>query len=143
MRNISKVLRTAYLSALNGLTVNTQSIPVYDSYAPDEETGHYVIITGQRSNEVPVKQNFYNNATVTLDIVTQFQRGGGYEVSEDIADAILAIIRNESELNVRPDFQSVTVTKDSESQVSEIYDDSRIFRTVVSFRHKIKQLTND
>lgn len=140
MRNVSRVLRAAYISALSAIEVDGISIPVYDSYAPDNAPDHYIIISDQRSNEIEVKGAFVQSATITLDVVTTFKRNGGKEFSERIADEVLAIIRGGEALVLESGFQSATVRNDSQYSVDELLDDSKIFRTILIFKHKVVQI---
>jgi len=135
MRNTSKPLRTAYLAALAGI-----SVPIYDKRAPMDAPDHYVVIADQRSSEEPVKGKFISNARINLDIVTEFKTGGGMELSEDIANEILTIIRNGEQLDLSPDFQVVTCKKEDEFSLVEDTPSSTIYRTILTFEHKINQL---
>lgn len=142
MKEVQLPLRTAYLSALSGLVVNSISIPVYDEFAPAGAPDHFIVISNQTDSEIGNKQAFYSDCSITVDITTRFKPNlGGKELSERIAEAVLQIIKpaNRNQLTVTG-FQVVSTKKQFAQNLSEDLPTIRVFRKVITFTHRIVEI---
>lgn len=119
MREIATDLRIAILNAINPLTINTVTIPVFDTFLPPsvtiptfETSKAYVLITDQ--NEAETTNNDCSTrqtASVNISIITKFPQGsGGKKASEIISNVIQqAIVLNNISLPM--DLQLVNIRK--------------------------------
>jgi hypothetical protein len=101
MKEIASDLRLAVLNALEPLTLEGKSIPVFDELVnpnvpiPVINAGQcYVIIRDQSETETTNdKCQFRQNVNITFDIITKFpSNGGGKRLSELISEEIQYII---------------------------------------------------
>jgi hypothetical protein len=93
MRNIKKFVRKAYWSALNG-TITYKGAPVlcYDTFAPDEASFPYILITNQTQEDDKDNQEYNYITTITLDVVTAGIAPYGRLDADSISDSILQIV---------------------------------------------------
>jgi hypothetical protein len=90
MRNIKLYIRKAYWTALNNtITHKGLLVPCYDSFAPDNVTFPYILITNQTQVDDKDNQEFNYITTITLDVVTAAVAPYGRLDADLIADAIL------------------------------------------------------
>lgn len=92
MKEISHLLRKAYLDLLNPFSVEGVTIPIVDmilnanqSPATYRASQAYVLITDQ--NEVETSNNncsFRQTATLTFDIITKFPNGSGSRLASEL-----------------------------------------------------------
>jgi len=91
---LSKSVRTAYYSALDGNVIfNSNIVPVFDAYAlPDGVPYPYILLSSQTSNQLSIKRCKRYNSSILIDIVTGSTDPIGRSDAEDIAEQIDAII---------------------------------------------------
>lgn len=154
MREVSHLLRKAYIDELSDLSINGINIPVFDEYVPDPSKeavlnigSHiavraHVKITNQTTTDASAKCSINQAHSIQLDITTTFPtNSGGYLVAEQISDEILQMLMlygNRNEIRI----QDVNVWAGwlvSARNISEYTDTSCIFRRVLIFNHRIQQ----
>lgn len=142
MQEVQGPLRTAYRTLLNNIEVGGFTIPCYDEFSDADAPEHYIIVTNQTDNEVSNKQAFVSDCSITVDITTHFDPFlGGKELSEQIAGAVLALIKRADRVQITvPDFQVVTTRKEQTLTFNENLPTVWVFRKVIIFTHKIKEI---
>lgn len=102
---LSKAVRTAYFTALNGnILFESKVVPVFDAYAlPDGIPYPYILLSSQTSNQLRIKRCKRYNSSILIDIVTGSTDPIGRSNAEDIAEQI--------EFTVNPDtFQDLDLS---------------------------------
>lgn len=91
---VSKAVRTAYYSALNGnIALDGNEVPVFDVYAvPEEVTMPYILLSTQVDVQQVIKNCKRWNASILVDIVTGSTDPIGRSDAEDIAEQVEDII---------------------------------------------------
>lgn len=141
-------LRRAIYGLLNGnVSYQGNTIPVYDSYAPDDVPTPYIIIDNISESDNSDKCNFGQNLLVTYNVVTEYilkSSNGRYD-SEMIANEMTKVLlpqRACGELYQLPGFQCVRANKVNGQSITELSDTTKIFRKVIQISYTIKQLNN-
>jgi len=102
MKEVSHLLRKAYLDLLSPLTVNSVIIPIFDERVnPNKAIPSfmggiaYVLVTDQNESEnTSNRNNLSKAATISLDIITKYDlNSGGKLASELISNEIQQQIR--------------------------------------------------
>lgn len=125
-------LRKAYLEKLK-----TLPYPVYlEADVPDGKVDHYIILTGQTATEVANKSKWIGSSTFSLDVITNSMKGGTTTLSDQIADQAARLV---SDGEISPaGYQASTLILDGVRQLTETTVQSKIFRTIITFSHKVK-----
>lgn len=142
-------LREAYIDKLSTIQISGVTIPVYDEFmgATVANIGYataYCLVTNQTAQDVLIKSGFYNDCSITVDVVTKFPKNkGGKKLSEQIATEILKLIRTEntSDYPAMANFQIVTCQLLTNQGLIEENTANTVFRKLLIFTHKIKQTT--
>jgi hypothetical protein len=151
MKEVSNLLRLAYLNILSPLVVEGVTIPVLDEMVnPNQQTATYrasqayVLITDQ--NEVETSNNFSTfrqTATISLDIITKFPNGSGSRLtSEIISDKIQTQVNLLTGQSINIDnsvIQVLSTTKVSSTSFVEPGQSLVVFRKRITFSHIIIQ----
>lgn len=141
MKSVNYALRKAYLTSLNGLTVNSVAVPVYYLQAPESVTvANYIIISDVANVDVGTKNSSDTNTSIQLRIETWAEGGNAGKMADDIAGAIYALIYPNSQavLNLIADGFQMVSTKVSDDRVLDGEFGNRDFITrVITFRHYI------
>lgn len=149
MLDPSLELREAYITKLSTLQVSGISIPVYDEImgATVANVGYataYCLVTNQTAQDILIKNGFYNDCSIQIDIVTKFPKNkGGKKLSEQIASEILKLVRTSSTSNypIMANFQMVTCQLLINQGINEENTANTVFRKILGFQHKLKQTT--
>lgn len=140
MKYIFNYLIPEYYSILNGnVSINGSNLPVYDGEAPSNPTESYILIGDRFSTQLPGKKSFTSEANVLVDVVIK-GNGFGFKDSEDAANQITQLINSDTEIDLSPDFQVVTTSVLSTNNLAGINPTDLTFRTLIRFRHIVKQL---
>lgn len=147
MFEIQSELRKAYLEKLKDVEVNGVKIPFYDERVGAKPpiigtATAYGIITNQTANDILIKCGFYQDCSITIDIVTKYPKQmGGKLLSEQISGKVLELLRtgDTSDYPVMEGFQIVTVRKLIDRGLTEDNLMDTIYRKILTFTHKIKQ----
>lgn len=142
-------LREAYITKLSTLTIQGVSIPVYDEFmgASVANIGFataYMLVTNQTAQDILIKTGFYNDCSITVDIVTKFPKNkGGKKLSEQIATEVLKLIRtgNTTDYPAMNNFQIVTCQLVTNQGLIEENTANTVFRKILILQHKITQTT--
>jgi hypothetical protein len=142
-------LREAYIDKLSTLQISSVTIPVYDEFmgATVASIGYataYCLVTNQTAQDILIKTGFYNDCSITVDIVTKFPKNkGGKKLSEQIATEVLKLIRtgNTTDYPAMANFQIVTCQLLGNQGLIEENTANTVFRKILIFQHKIKQTT--
>jgi len=129
-------IRTAWVTALAGLTVNGESIGVYDS-VPTNATKNYVVVRDQDSfQDIGGRGCEKETATILIDIVTRFPANtGGKKTSEQIAAEIYSRVSN---VALQSPLQLLSTKKIMDvSLPAENDNNQKIFRKEIRFEHSI------
>lgn len=148
MFDVSLALRRAYIEKLKDIEIGGVKIPFYDEFlgASPAKINYaiaYALITDQTSSDILLKCGFYNDVSITIDIVTKYPvNKGGKELSELISNEILKLLRtgNTADYPEMEDFKIITCVKTLARGVIEENLDSTVFRKILIFNHKIQQI---
>ena len=139
MRNIKKFVRKAYWSALNS-TITYKGAPVlcYDTFAPDNASFPYILITNQTQEDDKDNQEYNYITTITLDVVTAGIAPYGRLDADSIADSILQLVclypENYLTLEVG---KIVTAKLIQQTSLSSITDTNIVHREIMTIENWI------
>lgn len=141
MKYIFSSLIPAYFTKLNGnITVQGITLPIYDAEGPVGDFGSYILLGDRSSTQTLYKGGYTSECTLLVDIVVKGDNFG-FQDSEDAANQVLGLINSDNHPNCSPDFQVVTTAVQSTNSLTGINKTDNIFRTLIRFRHQVKQLT--
>ena len=149
MFEVASELRKVYLATLSEVSIGGVLIPFYDELMGSKvaQIGFadaYCLITDQTSSDILVKCGFYQDVNISIDIVTKFPKNkGGKLLCEQISNEIQKLIRtgNTADYPVMTDFKIITCVKTLNRSIIEENVDNTVFRTILTFNHKIQQIT--
>lgn len=140
MKDVKKDLRTGYYNALNNISVNSTSIPLFDK-VPRGQEEPYIYFERLVSNEQSTKDSEDSEVRVTLTIVTRdMADSGGRAFSEQIADNVIdkVTISNSNLLTLSSDrYISVTRLSNTDSFFEDTDNGTRYFYQI-EFEHKVE-----
>lgn len=91
MRDINLQLRRAYYDLLNGnVTINSTTVPFYNSFVPKDYPSFYVVIQNIVSTGRESKNDQDREVSIQFVVSTRLDRNSGWECDQ-IADQILNI----------------------------------------------------
>lgn len=135
---LSKAIRTAYYTALNGnVTFESIAVPVFDAYAlPDGIPYPYILLSSQTSNQLSIKRCKRYNASILIDIVTGSTDPIGRSDAEDIAEQIESIVNPDTFLD--PDlsaygYQLGNTTRESDNDLSDKNNIYYVYRKLLTY----------
>jgi len=135
---LSKAIRTAYYTALNGnITFNSLPVPIFDAYAlPDNISYPYVLLSSQTSNQLIIKRCKRYNASILIDIVTGSTDPIGRSDAEDIAEQVDLIVNPDN--FVDPDlstygYQLGNTIRDGDSDLTDKNNIYYIYRKLLTY----------
>jgi len=142
---LSKAVRTAYFTALNGnITFNSNVVPVFDAYAvPDGVSYPYILLSSQTSIQGNLKRCKRYDASILIDIVTGSTDPIGRSDAEDIAEQIENIINPDSfaDLNVNANGYDIgNTSRAGDSDLSDKNGIYYIYRKLITYDHIITKL---
>jgi hypothetical protein len=137
MRNIKKFVRKAYWSALNSIiTYNGAPVLCYDTFAPDDASFPYILITNQTQEDDKDNQEYNYITTITLDVVTAGIAPYGRFDADTIADLILQLVclypENYLTLEVG---KIVTAKLAQQTSLSSITDTNIVHREILTIEN--------
>lgn len=147
-------IRTAYYQALNGNVIHdTQPVPIYDSFAPEEAVSPYIVITDQTAASEPTTRcRFRSGITIQMEIVMAFPPGvrGGKAPTEAMAEQVYFLVLSKESngyldigsrlYNGKADLDfSTYLTQLDQINGNNVY----IYRKIIRFRHTITQITEN
>ena len=140
MKYIFKYLIPEYYSILNGnITLNGQPLPVVDDMASAPQSTPYILLGDRTSFQRQDKSGFLSEITLLVDVVVKGDNFGQGD-AEDAANQIMALINSDNNPDLSPDFKVVTTSIQSTNNLSTLSPTDRIFRTLIRFRHIVKEL---
>jgi hypothetical protein len=141
MKYIFSSLIPAYYTKLHGnIIVQGITLPIYDAEAPVGDFGSYIMLGDRNSTQTQYKGGYTSEVTLLVDIVVKGDNFG-FQDSEDAANQVLGLINSDSHPDCAPDFQVVTTSVQSTNSLTGINKTDNIFRTLIRFKHQVKQLT--
>jgi len=141
MKDPSYAIRKAYFDELDGnLSVNGNNVPVYDR-VPDKPPSHYVLIAEQTAVDESSKGCFGVDATVLLDVVTRFKKGGGKKDADVISNQITQrIIDHESYPDASPEFKIYGVMLENMNTLESMEPSEYVVRKLIRIRNLVQQI---
>lgn len=141
MKSVNYALRTAYVTSLNGLTVNGSPVPVYYLSAPESETGqYYVTLNSPANSDISVKGSADSRTAMQVQIHTWANGSNAGKIADDLADDVYAAIypTPASVLDLSPDFQMVSTRVDNDlvQELDGIGQEVFVIR-IITFSHRI------
>lgn len=142
---LSKAIRTAYFTALNGnVTFNSIVVPVFDAFAiPDGVTYPYILLSSQTSVQGNLKRCKRYSASILIDIVTGSTDPIGRSDSEDIAEQIEDIINPDSFEDLNININGYDIGNTSRAGDNDLSDKNGvyyIFRKLITYDHIITKI---
>lgn len=150
MKEISHLLRKAYLDLLTPFTISGVTIPIFDTIVNPNTpiptysgVKAYIVILDQ--NEVERIGNRCAQsqlATITLDIVTKFNSGGVFSslpcelISDQVQQAVNTLTGQPISIN-QPDIQVLTTRKSLSRNFTELGSSLTVVRKRIIFEHNI------
>ena len=149
MFEVQTQLRQGYLSKLALVNIYGIYIPFYDERVGLNPANiglatAYGIISNQTAQDILVKGQFYQDCSITVDIVTKYpKQKGGKLLSEQISNEVLQLLRTGNTLDypTMADFQIVTINKITDRGLTEDNTADSVYRKILVFSHKIIQTT--
>ena len=142
MKDPSYSLRKAIYSRLNGnVSYNAVNVPVYNR-VEDAAVYPYILLMSEQVTETDQNRDNYNNdALVTIEVVTRFDSDdGGQKVANIIMNDITVLMRTRTSgyLNLSADgFEVYGTVSDGINQLEEDYTDHYYFRSILTMRFKV------
>lgn len=142
---LSKAIRTAYYTALNGnITFNALPVPIFDAYAlPDNISYPYVLLSSQTSNQLQIKRCKRYNSSILIDIVTGSTDPIGRSDAEDIAEQIEDIINPDTYTDLDLStygYQLGNTFRDNDTDLSDKNNIYYIYRKLLTYNHLIVKI---
>jgi hypothetical protein len=139
MRNIKKFVRKAYWQALNDTIVyKGANVPCYDTFAPDNASFPYILITNQTQADDKDNQDYNYITTITLDVVTAGIAPYGRLDADSIADSILQVVCLYPENYLTMDIGKIVTAKlVQQSSLSSITDTNIVHREILTIENWI------
>ena len=139
MRNIKKFVRKAYWQALNDTIVyKGANVPCYDTFAPDNASFPYILITNQTQSDDKDNQDYNYITTITLDVVTAGIAPYGRLDADSIADSILQLVCLYPENYLTMDIGKIVTAKlVQQSSLSSITDTNIVHREILTIENWI------
>lgn len=139
---LSKAIRTAYYTALNGnVTFNSNDVPVFDAFAiPDGVSYPYILLSSQTSNQLRIKRCKRYNTSILIDIVTGSTDPIGRSDAEDIAEQVDNIVSPDTfkDLDLSAyDYQICDTYRDNDTDLSDKNNIYYIFRKLLTYNHLV------
>lgn len=137
---LSKAIRTAYYTALNGnVTYNGNDVPLFDAYAvPDGISCPYILLSSQTSNQLRIKRCKRYNTSILIDIVTGSTDPIGRSDAEDIAEQVDNIVSPMTfeDLDLSGyGYQICDTYRDGDTDLSDKNNIYYIFRKLLTYNH--------
>ena len=140
MKYIFFYLIPVYYNLLhNAITIQSAYLPVYDAIVPPTETGSYILIGERNTTQEQAKGAFLFESRILIDIVIKGE-SFSFKDCEDAANQVSQIINSDTNPDCSPTFQVVTTSIDSINSLTAPSSTDLIYRTLIRFRHQIKQL---
>lgn len=136
---VFKYLVPAYYDILSVVTVDGETLPVYDGIAPDTETGSFILIGERNLNQLDDKCGYTYTVDILVDVVIK-NSSFGYNTADDYIDAITAQINSNTILDLSPEFQAVSTKIINNFSLPALNPTEPTFRSLVRFEHIITQV---
>lgn len=152
MKEISHLIRQAYLTKLNPFTVEGVTIPIRDTLFPVNETPAtyrggtaYVLITDQTEVETSNNDcNFRQNASIVFDCIVKYPNGSGSKLAVELISGAIqeAVVSLTSQnINIVSGFQILNTQKAFAQTFTELGETLTVFRKRITFTQQVWQLT--
>jgi len=153
MKEISHLIRKAYLDLLEPLTVEGVSIPIGDTIlntnqppATYRSSKSYILVTDQ--TEVETSNNdcsFRQNSVITFDIICKYPNGSGSKLATElISDALQQKIVSLDGQNIQigfSGFQVLNTQKTFAQSFTELGETLTVYRKRLTFTQQVWQST--
>ena len=120
MKSVNYALRKAYKASLNGLTANSNPVPVYYMEAPEDDTSPaYVLLVSPSNVDNADFATSNTNTSIQVQIHVWSENGNAGKTVDDIADDILQTLYpdGQTKLNMDADgfqFKGISLTGDND-----------------------------
>ena len=142
MKSVNYPLRKAYVSALAGIEIEGQPVPVYYLVAPDSETSpYYITLNSVSNNDISTKGSSDTNTSMQVQIHTWSNGGNSGAVADIIAQAVYEQIyfNTQTVLDLSADNLQMISTKMANDQVNELsgLGNKQFVTRIITFDHNI------
>ena len=146
MIDANRQIRKGYYQRLNAaVVINSSAVPVYDSFAPNNATYPYVILSTQTSVDQSVKRCQGQECTMLIDVVTGMVGAVQRETLDNICDQIFKLIYpvdSSGYIDVGPDLTLVKTRLLSDTTMELQNDTFKILRRLIRFTHQVHEQVN-
>lgn len=139
MKDVLHKLANAYGDILvNNLTLDGNTLPVYNGMAPTTETGSYVLVGADMTAvQTANKCTYMWEAIILIDCVVK-NGNFGFEDSDNVRSQVGELVNTALNPDLSPDFQIIT-TDANTFRLQGLNPTEPIFRSLVRYTHKIVQ----
>ena len=142
--NPSKRIIKAFVAALQGITHNAASVPVY-MFPPKNAPKFYIQLGNVTASQEGCKDLFGHECTLDVQVISMYD--GSYatpEDSEEISDTVLTNILALPTSTISVDnFDMIWLTLDNMFNDQGLFETDRTYRDVMQFRFLINEITGD
>lgn len=135
--------RKGYYDKLNGaVLINSNPIPVYDTFAVNGAAYPYIILSTQTGVDNSVKRCQGQEVTMLLDVVTGYTGAISRTPLDTICNQIYQLINpvdGADFIDVGPDLQVISTRLLSDTTMEGQNDVWKIVRRLIRFGHKIHE----
>lgn len=142
---LSKAVRTAYFTALNGnILFESKVVPVFDAYAlPDGIPYPYILLSSQTSNQLRIKMRKRYNSSILIDIVTGSTDPIGRSDAEDIAEQIEFIVNPDTFIDLDLStygYQLANTFRDGDNDLTDKNNMYYVYRKLITYNFLIVKI---
>lgn len=137
----NKWIRKAIFDELDGIVVDSNTINVYDTRVTGFQPDHYILLTTQTNLvEKENKCEYFWNSSILIDVVTTFERQGGYgsrvlvnDIMQEVKDGV-----NDMVLDPASGLEIITKTLSFPNDITTITDNEIVYRELLRLEMIIK-----
>lgn len=139
MKDPSAILRQKIYSALSGqVFYEGAEIPVYDEKVPTntDPGAYYIILSTQTLNNSSNKHKFVHEASLNIDVVTEFINDVQKLPADYITSSIMTILQptpSTAGITSSTDFQLSVFRYEDTSLLSDQFDTSHVIRKIIRY----------
>lgn len=137
IRSHNKQLRKAYFTALSGIVVNGNTIPVYSEMAPDSPPDAYIVFASVANVENSLKATPILDSSMSVIIYSNGTKYSNANTVDDIASEVLQRIT--AGLIVEGACNAITEVVNDNTQNWRSLNQIVAIDRMITFRHKITQ----
>jgi len=130
---------TSFGAALQGITYNAQSIPVYSTSPQKEPNSIYIVLGSITTNAEGCKDNFGHLCTIDIQVVDNSRKNYISPLAiENVTTSVLnALLPTTTSVVTMDDFDMTWLTLTNSFNDSGMFDDGRGSRNILQFAFEV------